>query len=266
VLGNLLSNAFKFTKQGEISLEITRSTKKSIVNSNQVRLIFKIKDSGIGITEEQSKMIFDPFSQADSTITRKFGGTGLGLAISRQLAQTMGGDVQIENSVIGIGTTFIFEADFENGSTKNDQQPVQSNQDESDNQSISALYGKQILLVEDNRINQIVITKMLDKLGLVTDVAENGAVALEFLKQKQYDLILMDVQMPVMDGIETTHHIRRSSTYGKLPIIAMSAGVTLEEKNACQVAGMDGFIPKPTILADLKKELLKNLMGQLNTE
>jgi PAS domain S-box-containing protein len=263
VLSNLLSNAFKFTKKGHISLSVSQASDPLATQPNRVRLSFRIKDSGIGITKEQSKMIFDPFSQADSSITRQFGGTGLGLAISRQLAQTMGGDVRIESSEIGIGTTFIFEADFENDSHANQlaSTPV-GKQAENAELNHAALNGKLILLVEDNRINQIVITKMLDKFGLIIDVAENGALALARLEEKAYDLILMDVQMPVMDGLEATRQIRQSKAHGKLPIIAMSAGVTLEEKHACQQAGMDSFIAKPTVLTDLIKALIKQLDRQ----
>jgi len=260
VLTNLIGNAFKFTEQGHISLNISATA-----DTEQLHLFFRIKDSGIGISAEQINSIFNPFTQADSSITRRFGGTGLGLSISRQLAQSMGGDVRIERSVVGEGTTFIFEAIFAVDRNAAEKVALESAETataalttpETDTQSdLALLAGKRVLLVEDNRINQIVTSKMLEKLNLLFDVAGDGEIAINYLEAHDYDLVLMDIQMPVMGGLEATRIIRQNNKFNKVLIVAMSAGVTLDEKNACKEAGMNGFVHKPTAFSALKKEIL----------
>jgi PAS domain S-box-containing protein len=269
VLTNLIGNAFKFTEQGHVSLKVSVANDDAEVNTEQLHLLFRIQDSGIGISAEQINSIFNPFTQADSSITRRFGGTGLGLSISQQLAQNMGGDVQVERSVVGEGTTFIFEAFFT--VNRNAAEKLELNQVEIQKKTavsalatpvtdtdpnLALLAGKRVLLVEDNRINQIVTSKMLEKMNLLFDVADNGEMAINCLQNHAYDLVLMDIQMPVMDGLEATRLIRQNTQFNKLLIVAMSAGVTLDEKNACKDAGMDGFVNKPTSLAALEKEIL----------
>jgi CheY-like chemotaxis protein len=265
VLTNLIGNAFKFTEQGHVSLKVSVANDDAEVNTEQLHLLFRIQDSGIGISAEQINSIFNPFTQADSSITRRFGGTGLGLSISRQLAQSMGGDVRIERSVVGEGTTFIFEAIFAVDRNAAEKVALESAETataalttpETDTQSdLALLAGKRVLLVEDNRINQIVTSKMLEKLNLLFDVAGDGAVAINYLEAHHYDLVLMDIQMPVMGGLEATRIIRQNNKFNKVLIVAMSAGVTLDEKNACKEAGMNGFVHKPTAFSALKKEIL----------
>jgi len=289
VLTNLIGNAFKFTEKGHISLNITAAALESVADAEQVRVFFRIQDSGMGITADQALSIFDPFTQADSSITRRFGGTGLGLSISQQLAKRMSGDVKVERSIIGEGTTFIFEAVFavdhnvaENAAAEQAENspatptatatptsnfkasatpppaitaPVTDN-----NPDLALLVGKRVLLVEDNRINQIVTSKMLEKLEMPFDVASDGEIALNYLKDHDYDLILMDIQMPIMGGLEATRLIRQNDKFKDVIIVAMSAGVTLDEKKACSEAGMNGFVHKPTAFTALKTEMVHQLV------
>jgi signal transduction histidine kinase len=257
ILTNLLENAIKFTTKGQVTFEVCQiSTSPAGVTLN-----FSVRDSGIGMTLEQVNALFQPFVQADNSISRRFGGTGLGLTISLNLAKLMGGDIKVE-SEIGVGSKFEFQvmlpvvvsthddresssSHFENGSTQERQQFIQS------------LKGKRVLLTEDTKVNQIVATKMLGKLGIIFDIANNGKEAIQLLELNTYDVVLMDIQMPVMNGLEATRLIRQNPKYFSLPILAMSAGVTLDEQSACDAAGMTGFISKPISSAILTENLIK---------
>jgi len=239
ILTNLLGNAFKFTKHGSVTLEI-----KSAKTEMDAQLSFIIRDSGIGMTAAQIEGLFQPFSQADSTISRRFGGTGLGLTISLNLARLMGGDIRVE-SIPGMGSAFFFTV------TLPEAKPVGMQRREADRapsefkELAQILRGKRVLLTEDNRINQLVASKMLTKIGLLVDIANNGEEAIQRINETAYDIVLMDIQMPLMDGLEATRLIRQDTRFMTLPIVAMSAGVTLDEKSACDQAGMTGFIGKP---------------------
>jgi PAS domain S-box-containing protein len=256
ILTNLVGNAIKFTEQGRVALEITRLPNEG----SGIALVFTVQDSGIGITGEQIARLFRPFMQADTSTTRRFGGTGLGLSISRQLAQLMGGEIEV-SSTPGSGTSFVLQVVLEQA---NDSQIAEYlKRREADKappeyrDAAQALRGKKVLLVEDNRVNQMVAKQMLKKLTMHTDVANNGEEAIKMLPLENYHFVLMDVQMPVMDGIEATRIIRQNPQYATLPIIAMSAGVTLDEQEECAAAGMTGFIGKPVDFMQLTNKLVE---------
>ncbi len=247
VIMNYANNALKFTEKGEvlISVKVEEETKEYVL------LRFSVKDTGIGIAPEQIGKLFQSFQQADTSISRKFGGTGLGLAISKQLAQLMGGTVGVE-SELGKGSNFWFTARFGKGSEPAGQQA----QSESEH-STARLRSSKILLVEDNEFNQQVARELLTSAGLKVDVAENGQQALEMLEKQIYDAVLMDVQMPVMDGITATREIRQKDKFKELPVIAMTASVMQKNIQECIDAGMNDHIAKPIEPDIMFKKLLK---------
>ncbi|ADL54426.1 PAS domain-containing protein [Gallionella capsiferriformans] len=252
ILTNLLGNAFKFTQKGRVTLNVSKI--ENTTDSTTLR--FSVKDNGIGMSDGQVSTLFQPFSQADSSISRRFGGTGLGLTISRNLAQLMGGDIKVESQA-GAGSTFSVELTFSKVQVS-DPQRRQSDKAPPELREIAhALRGKHVLLTEDNRINQLVASKMLEKIGLLVDIANNGEEAIQRLQEKTYDIVLMDIQMPVMDGLEATRLIRQDTRFINLPIVAMSAGVTLDEKSACDKAGMTGFVAKPINSSELINKLIE---------
>ena len=253
VLVNLVGNALKFTKQGEVSLFLGLIEIESH-EPNTVNLKLSVSDSGVGMSSEQLALIFERFTQVDASSSRKFEGTGLGLTISQELVNAMGGKIQVQSSV-GQGSVFSFELEFGHGHGHKQMPapPVVTTH------AIAALQGKLALVVEDNKMTQVVTSRMLKKIDIECDIAENGVLAIECIKSKKYDFVLMDIQMPVMDGLQATHIIRELEAYKTLPIIAMSAGVMLEQKEACSAAGMNGFIAKPASIEKLSAELRKLL-------
>jgi PAS domain S-box-containing protein len=258
ILTNLLSNSLKFTERGHITLNVCQIAGQD--NASTIR--FSVMDSGIGMTFEQIGKLFQPFAQADNSITRRFGGTGLGLTISRNLAQLMGGDIQVE-STEGAGSKFHLQVkldkadagEIERLNTQHQADLMQPNS----YTATRVLRGKEVLLAEDNTVNQLVASKMLTKHGLRVDIANNGEEALRCLDRKYYDVVLMDIQMPVMDGLEATRLIRENPRFSDLPIVAMSAGVTLDEQEMCNQAGMTAFIGKPIDSNELIKKLIELL-------
>lgn len=247
VLSNLVGNAIKFTESGRVGLQL----KMLEVRQSMIRIRFSVSDSGIGISQEDQAKLFQPFSQADESITRRFGGTGLGLAISRRLLQLMGSDFEID-SVPGYGSTFSFELLL--GVASLDQrQKIERRRAERNAGALSndlrergkALAGSRVLVAEDNRINQQVVKEFLHLSGIAVDIANNGVEALQMLQQNHYDAVLMDAHMPEMGGMEATMKIRQMDGFGEFPVIALSAGVTQEERDKCMASGMSDFVAKP---------------------
>ena len=259
ILTNLIGNAIKFTSKGQVTLDIIQLE----TSSSGITLNFIVKDSGIGLTSEQMGNLFKPFVQADNSISRRFGGTGLGLTISLNLAKLMGGDIKVE-SVVGKGSEFHFHVTLAvahsiQGKNPEVNRPVDKTSAEYFDK-VESLKGKRVLLVEDTKVNQLVATKMLGKKGLIVDVANNGEDAIQQIKDKDYDVVLMDIQMPVMNGLEATNLIRQDQRFKNLPIVAMSAGVTLEEQAACDEVGMTAFIGKPIDSTELTEKLIAILI------
>lgn len=238
IIVNLVSNALKFTRQGEVKVSVDVVKK----NADNVDLKITVSDTGIGIPKKALDTLFNAFTQADGSTTRKYGGTGLGLAIVSQLVDMMGGSLGVESEE-GKGSAFWFIASFQ----CSDQiiEPVEQSLRKNEQLQLSA----KVLLVEDNPINQMVAMKMLQKVGLKAVLANNGVEALEILKQQSFDLVLMDCQMPEMDGFDATREIRKQdikALYDKpLPVIAMTANVMSGDRERCLEVGMDDYIGKP---------------------
>jgi signal transduction histidine kinase/CheY-like chemotaxis protein len=237
ILLNLLSNAVKFTEAGGVSVGVSRLP---ITRSAAVLLRFTVSDTGIGIPSDVQMHLFQPFSQAEECTTRKYGGTGLGLAISKRLAELMSGAIGIE-STPGQGSTFWFTADLKPG-----EPPARAQQGSVRSVAPKPHHRGSILVAEDNPINQKVARSLLSHLGYGVDLVNNGAEAVERLKERQYDIVLMDCQMPVMDGFEATKAIREfQAGTTKTPIIAVTANALTGERERCLAAGMDDYLSKP---------------------
>ena len=252
ILLNYLSNAVKFTERGSISVTATLIAEEA----DQLLVRFAVSDTGIGIPVDQQGRIFDAFEQADSTTTRRFGGTGLGLAIARRLALLMGGDSGL-SSQPGQGSTFWFSARLRRGIAASLDSGLPLLPDEAEQLLASRYHQARILLVEDNTINQEVALDLLHCVGLQADLAVDGEKAVKMAAAQRYDLILMDMQMPVMDGLAATRLIRQSENGHTLPILAMTANAFSEDRQRCLDAGMNDHVAKPVDPNNLYAALIK---------
>jgi CheY-like chemotaxis protein/HPt (histidine-containing phosphotransfer) domain-containing protein len=252
VLVNLLSNAVKFTKDGSIQVEINGRP----VENEQYHLHFLVQDTGIGIPEDQIDQLFEAFSQVDASVTRKYGGTGLGLAISRELVDMMGGRIWVESQV-GSGSTFQLTVTLP---IAEEEQLIKEEEDLLEGDVPSADHPLSILLADDDTVNQMVALHMLEKLGYRADVASNGLEALDALRRQNYDVVLMDHQMPEMDGVTATNKIRAEWPEDSQPwIIAMTAEALEGDRERFLEAGMDDYVPKPIMINELTAALMRSL-------
>jgi len=252
ILVNLGGNAIKFTESGEVKLQVRLLG----LDAGRAMLEFAVTDTGIGIAPEHRAHIFEGFSQAESSTTRRFGGTGLGLAICQQLVRLMEGELQL-TSVLGQGSTFFFQIRLPVAEVAAPQ-PVQAVAKAG--AKVQRLLGMRLLLVEDNKINQMVAQRLLSQEGADITLAENGALGVQAVADMQpaYDAVLMDLQMPVMDGFEATRAIRQSLGQTRLPIIAMTANAMASDREACLAAGMNDHVGKPFELDSLVAKLHKH--------
>jgi len=254
ILINLCSNAIKFSEKGSVVLSMAFDT-----SSNS--LIYRVKDSGIGMTAQQTEQIFEPFKQADTSIARRYGGTGLGLSLSKRLATMLGGSVSVHSEPdVGSEFTLTIDAGQDSGRTFIDHieqlsEYAAQTPEESDFKNLAG----DVLLAEDNENNQHLLSLYLTKMGLKVTTADNGKIALEQSRNKNYDLILMDMQMPVMSGVEATRQLRESGYL--LPIIALTANTTEEDRRLCLDSGCNDFLTKP-----ITREQLYQIVAQYVSE
>ncbi len=262
ILTNLISNAMKFTEKGGVSIKV-RAVENDI---NNITIFFLVIDTGIGISKDKIKTIFLSFSQASSDTTRKYGGTGLGLTISKQLVELQGGKIYVK-SIPNKGSTFSFNITFKK-SNKTQKTPGKtiSVKTKETFENLNYHFKKSILLVEDNEINQLFVVTLLKKISINVDVANNGRIAIEKYKNNYYDLILMDLHMPEMDGYETTQYIRNNFGINKknVPIIALTAAAIKGEKEKCINVGMNDYISKPFKQENFFTKITKFISNPIN--
>jgi signal transduction histidine kinase/CheY-like chemotaxis protein len=251
VLMNLLANALKFTHEGEVRIEADVTSR----DQSAVTIHLMVADTGVGIAKEKQSIIFEPFEQADGSTTRKYGGTGLGLAISTKLVRLMDGDLRVESpwrdpdtGNLVAGSAFHFTAQFQEGRDPNHLET---------RTSAPAISGLRILLAEDNAVNQRLAKRLLEKGGHVVHLAANGLEALTVLDREHVDVVLMDLQMPEMDGIQATAAIRKAEQFrgGHLPIIALTAHALTGDRDHCLSSGMDAYLAKPYSSEDLHRTI-----------
>lgn len=253
VLVNLVSNALKFTEQGSVVIDVGLAAGSACAPGRTATLRFSVADTGIGIPPQHLEHLFQPFTQVDDSRTRRFGGAGLGLAICKRLTELMGGRIGVQ-SVLGKGSTFWFELPLDVVSISDDAPRLDV---AAAPPTVASADGARprVLIVEDNEINRIVCSEMLQLLGLDFATAEHGAAALEAASGQQFDLVLMDLQMPVMDGHAATIELRRRQALARngrpLPIVALTANAFAEDRRRAAESGMDGFLAKPVRIEDL---------------
>jgi CheY-like chemotaxis protein len=250
ILLNVLNNAVKFTEAGTVGLAVSP---ESAAEDGSLELHFRVTDTGIGLSPEQLQRLFQSFSQADSSISRRYGGTGLGLAISKRLAEAMRGTMWAESDGPGHGSTFHVTIQAQTAAeqiTTSGGVPRPGSEELDPEQA--ARHPLRILLVEDNAVNQKLALRLLSQMGYQADVAANGIEAVEAVGRQPYDLVLMDVQMPEMDGLEATRLIVEQFPAEQRPwIVAMTANAMDGDREACLAAGMKGYISKPIRIDEL---------------
>ncbi len=241
ILANLLRNAVKFTEEGRVDLTVMRHNEAGGVR-------FEVRDTGIGLAPSQKNKIFEAFQQADSSTTRRYGGTGLGLSISKQLVQLMGGSIGADGRP-GRGSVFWFAIDLPAVDPMTVERKVRPT-----STTGAVVEGRRVLVVEDNPVNRKVVCRMLERLQLTVEMAEDGQIALDMWQNNRYSLVFMDVQMPRLDGYDTTRALRRREGVGtRTPIVALTANAMQGDRERCLAAGMDDYLSKPVIFEDLKR-------------
>jgi CheY-like chemotaxis protein len=253
ILLNLVGNALKFTERGSVTIHVSQGTEHaSEPDASTATVQFAVADTGIGIPAAQQALIFDPFRQADGSVTRRFGGTGLGLSICSKLVGLMNGRIWLDSRE-GEGSTFFFTVSLPIGSTSHPAADPNFVLPRSTGRTLS------ILVAEDNPINQRLTQRLLEMRGHQVVIVANGEAAIEAWKRKHYDLIFMDVQMPGTDGLEATRRIRAQETpsASRIPIIAMTAHAIKGDREQCLAAGMDAYVSKPVQIAALNEALLR---------
>jgi PAS domain S-box-containing protein len=256
ILNNLISNAIKFTYHGSVAVRI--DVKSVNTENDSVQLRFAVVDTGIGIPRSKLHAVFNAFTQASSSTTRRYGGTGLGLSITKNLIELHKGELNVDSEP-GEGTEFSFIIDFKKAVLPSPE-PLHAENASQEAKETSQLAGKKVLAVEDNEVNQMLIRKFLQNWGIEVSVASNGLEALEKTRTEQFDMILMDLQMPVMDGYTASRNIREVSPYySDIPIVAVTASMESEIKDRCKEAGMDSILLKPYSPQSLKSALLRSI-------
>lgn len=261
ILLNLLNNSVKFSNAGEVKLKVS----KNFESDSMVQILFAVSDQGVGFDQETRSKLFKAFSQGDDSTTRRFGGTGLGLSIAKELVEMMGGRIDV-SSVVGEGSRFFFEVPLK--SAKYEKSVTENAAAMLSDQSMLARKEKltgRILIAEDNLTNQKVASAILKRLGCTFAIANNGAEALELLKRESFDLVLMDGQMPVMDGYQATRAIRRGEARAEninIPVIAVTANAIKGDLEICLLAGMNDYIAKPISVDDIELKIRKWLRAK----
>jgi len=250
IISNLLSNALKFTQYGSIVVDV-RETERV---ANQSRIEFTVKDTGIGIPKDKHEDIFDSFTQASADTTRHFGGTGLGLAICKKLVELQGGSISVESEPEK-GSSFIFSLIF---GVASQSEPAKTS---GPTETYRGLEGKRILVAEDNKINFFVANKFLIGWGVIVSHAEDGQIALDMLEKEDFDLILMDLHMPILDGIEATRIIRKSENerIRNIPIVALTAAIMSESHDRIEGLNINDYVLKPFKPQDLYERIVKHI-------
>jgi signal transduction histidine kinase/CheY-like chemotaxis protein len=247
---NYAANAVKFTQQGRVTLRARQEN----VTDTSITVRFEVEDTGVGIAQSAIPKLFSAFEQADASLTRNYGGTGLGLVITKKIAEQMGGSAGV-TSIEGQGSTFWFTA------TLHRVQHTIYGKPQSEagiaEESLRELGGIRILVVDDEPVNRVIVKILFDEVGLGIDLAEDGQEAIEMASSVRYDLILMDMQMPRLDGLAATQRIRKLSGYENVPILAMTANAFVEHQEKCFEAGMNDFITKPVRPEKLFKTILR---------
>jgi signal transduction histidine kinase len=260
VLLNLIGNAIKFTEKGLVLVRVeAHPATEPARNAEHMRVCIDVEDTGVGVPPSAAEHLFHPFTQADASTTRKYGGTGLGLAISRQIVEQMGGKIGWKPRPGGQGSIFWFTLDvaIANPTEASSTSPgfPKTTLSPADNELLN---GAKILVAEDNPVNQRLVEMQLKRLGCRMDCVGNGRLAIHKVRSAKYDIILMDCQMPELDGYETTK-ILRSQEDCRIPIVAMTANAMTGDREKCLSAGMDDYLPKPVRLSELKAALIRNL-------